>query len=512
MAAGKYLIGVDIGTYESKGCLTDHEGNVIATDSEKHGMENPKPNYYEHDAEGVWWHDLCALTNRLIEKTGTDPAEISALGVSTLGTCCLPVDRDLKPLRKAILYGIDARSVKEIAYLTEYYGPEKVKELFGRPIVSGDVCAKILWIRNNEPEVYEKTYKFLTGTSYLVAKLTGNFVVDRFLGLASLRPLYHPDGRIREEMCGPFCRPDQLPEGRVVTDVAGHITKEAAAACGLREGTPVIVGSGDSSSEAISTGVTSPGDVMLQFGSSVFIYCCTEELVRDDRVRGNNFLIPDTFSVAAGTNNCGTVTKWFRDGFYPEAVEKEREGHENAYQTMMETVRKIPAGSEGLITLPYLAGERTPINDPDAAGLVIGLKLKHTKHHLYRSALEGIAYSVAQHIDIFREHGISPLRIMAVGGGTKNRDWMQIVADVIGEPVHMAKVTIGASYGDCLMAGIGCGVFRDFADLKNVIRPSVTLMPDMEEHRKYMPYRKMFDELYTANREFMHRLSAMEEG
>lgn len=502
----QYLMGIDIGTYESKGVLTDTQGNVIISCSEPHGMDNPKPNYYEHDADAVWWHDLCVLSKRLLQHSGVAKEDVLCLGVSTLGTNCLPVDKNLRPLRKAILYGIDARSQREIEYLTEYYGEEKVKELFGRPICSGDVCAKILWIKNNEPEVYAKTYKFLTGTSYLVAKLTGNFVIDRFLGIASLRPLYYEDGRIREDMCAPFCRPDQLPEGRVVTDVAGHILPQAALETGLAEGTPVIVGSGDSSSEAVSTGVIHPGDVMLQFGSSVFIYCCTDRLVVDDRVRGNNFLIPGTFSVAAGTNNCGTITKWFRDNLYPEAVLREKTEGINAFQTMMEQVQKIPVGSEDLVTLPYFAGERTPINDPNARGMMIGLKLCHTKHHMYRSALEGIAFSVAQHVDILKENGISPLRLMAVGGGTKNTVWMQMMADVIGEPIHMAAVTIGASYGDALMAGIGAGVFRNFASLQSVIKPSVTVQPNMENHEKYKKYRAIFDSAYPATREMMHSL------
>ena len=178
----------------------------------------------------------------------------------------------------------------------------------------------------------------------------------------------------------------------------------------------------------------------------------------------------------------------------------------NAFQTMMEQVQKIPVGSEDLVTLPYFAGERTPINDPNARGMMIGLKLCHTKHHMYRSALEGIAFSVAQHVDILKENGISPLRLMAVGGGTKNTVWMQMMADVIGEPIHMAAVTIGASYGDALMAGIGAGVFRDFASLQSVIKPSVTVQPNMENHEKYKNYRAIFDSAYPATREMMHSL------
>ncbi|MEA4933441.1 MAG: FGGY-family carbohydrate kinase [Lawsonibacter sp.] len=506
MGEQHYLMGIDIGTYESKGTIVDAQGKVLAFSAEPHGMERPKPNYYEHDADQVWWHDLCVLVQRLLEKSGIAKEEIAALGVSTLGTNCLPVDKELKPLRKAILYGIDARSQKEIEFLTEYYGEERTKELFGRPICSGDVCAKILWIRNHEPEVYENTYKFLTGTSYLVAKLTGEFVIDRFLGLASLRPLYHEDGRIRVEMCSLFCRPDQLPEGRVVTDVAGRITAQAAQSVGLVEGTPVIVGSGDSAAEAVSSGVLHPGDVMVQFGSSMFLYCCTDRLITDDRVRGNRFLIPNTYSVAAGTNNCGTVTKWFRDNLYPEAVALEKAGGPNAYETMMRAVEHIPVGSSGLVTLPYFAGERTPINDPNAKGLMLGLSLDHTKHHMYRSALEGIAFSVAQHIDILKENGIGPLRILGVGGGTKNKAWMQMVADAMGESLHIPDVTVGASYGDALMAGIGVGIFQDFADLQRIIKPSVILAPDAGRQAQYRQFRAIYDAAYLANKHLMHQL------
>lgn len=506
MSEKTYLMGIDIGTSESKGCIMDTHGKLVVFSSEKHGMENPLPNYYEHDADQVWWHDLCVLTRRLLQESGISKEAIQGLGISTLGTCCLPVDKDLKPLRKAILYGIDARSQKEIEYLTDYYGPEKVKALFGRPICSGDVCAKILWICNNEPDVYEKTYKFLTGTSYLVAKLTGNCVIDRFLGVASFRPFYDMEGNIQEEQCHLFCRPDQLPQAKVVSDIAGYVTAAAAEATGLAVGTPVVVGSGDSTAEAISTGVIHPGDVMVQFGSSIFIYCCTKHLIHDDRVRGNSFTIPNTFSVAAGTNNCGTAIDWYKNNFFPEAVAAQECGRENAYTAMMRAAASVPIGSGGLVTLPYFAGERTPINDPNAKGLVIGLTSHHTKNHLYRSALEGIAFSVAQHIDILKEHCISPLRLLAVGGGTKNELLMQMVADITGESVHIPEITIGASYGDALIAGIGVGVFQDFMDLQRLIRLTRTISPDSESHKSYQRYRNLYDQAYLATKDLMHQL------
>lgn len=511
-ADGVCFLGIDIGTYSSKGVLVDRNGIVIARKTVPHDMENPAPGWYEQDADAIWWHDFCLLSRSLVRESGVRPEQICAVGASTLGCDCLPVDENCRPLRKAILYGIDARSVEEIRELTEYYGEERTRELFGRPMCSGDVAAKILWLKRHEPEVYNKSYKFLTGSSFITAKLTGNYVIDRFLGRASFRPFYRPDGSIDEEMCYPVCRPDQLARGMIVTEPAGTVTQRAAEETGLKAGTLVITGTGDSAAEAVSTGVLSPGDLMIQFGSSLFFYYCTDRLIQDDRVRGNNFLIPGTYSVAAGTNNGGTLQNWYRDQLFPESVRREYETGENAFSLMMEGLEALEPGSGGLITLPYFAGERTPINDPLASGVVFGLTLQHTRQHLYRSALEGIGFTAAQHVDILREHGLAPRRILAAGGGTKNRLWMQMVADIIGAPLLIARETIGAAYGDALMAAIGAGNFKDFDDLSDVIQIDTVVRPDPAAHERYRPYRALFDELYRTNREAMHQLRAYGAG
>lgn len=501
-----YFMGIDIGTFESKGVLIDEQCRIVASGSTKHGMEQPQEGWFEHDAEEVWWGDFCKLSHQLLEQSGVPADQIACVGGSTLGSDCLPVDRECRPLRKAILYGIDARAGEEIAWLTEYYGPERVKALFGRPIVTGDVAPKILWIKNHEPEVYRQTYKFLTGASYLAAKLTGNYVVDQFLGQASFRPLYNKDMSIREEECRLYCRPDQLAQAQTVTSLAGRVTAQAAAETGLAEGTPVITGTGDSTAESISVGVMQPGDMMLQFGSTIFLYCCTKELVEDDRVRGNNFTVPGTFSVAGGTNAAGTLTRWFRDVMFPDAVSRELAGDGNAFQHMLEGVEQVPPGSDGLITLPYFAGERTPINDPDALGMIFGLKLKHTRAHLYRSALESVGYSIAQHVEILREHQVALKNVVAVGGGTKNLPWMQIVADITGLPIQIPRVTIGASYGDAMMAALAMGYFRDFHHLREQVGLERVMEPDPVRHEKYRTYLDLYTKLYETNRELMHQM------
>lgn len=499
-------MGIDIGTSGTKGVIIGPDCRIIAEHHVAHEIENPKPNYYEHDAENVWWKEFCEVSGELIRMAGIDSGAIVCVGASTLGADCLPVDESCRPLRKAILYGIDSRSQQQIEDLTGYYGEKRVKELFGRPICSGDVAAKILWLKQNEPEIYKRTYKFLTGSSFITARLTGNYVVDQFLAQASFRPLYHMDGRVNEEECRMFCRPDQIARAQPVHAAAGTVTARAAEETGLKEGTPVITGTGDSAAEAVSTGVLNPGDMMLQFGSTLFLYYCSDHLIMDDRVRGNNYLIPGTFSVAGGTNTAGTLTGWYRDVLFQDAVTEEKRTGRNAYETMLDGIEEIPPGSDGLITLPYFAGERTPINDPNARGVLFGLKLTHDRRHMYRSALESIGYSVEQHLNALKENGLPIKKVMAVGGGAKNIPWMQMISDICGVTIHIAEVTTGAAYGDALMAALGAGRFRDFNELGEVIRIGRVLVPDSERHEIYKPYFRIYNALYQNTKELMHLL------
>lgn len=501
-----YFLGIDIGTYESKGVLIDAQYNVVASTVEKHGLDNPKANYFEHDAEKVWWADFCQIAQTLIRESDVRPEEIACVGSSTLGADCLPVDKYCRPLRKAILYGIDARADRQMAVLTKLYGPEQIKAFFGRPICSSDVAPKILWIKENEPEIYAKTHKFLTATSYITAKLTGEYVIDKFL-INTFAPAYRKDGSIDEEMCSLFCRPDQLADCRGTVDIVGKVTYQAALETGLAEGTPVLTGTDDAGAEAISTGIFQPGDMMIMFGSTVYIIYCSDRLMVDDRLWHDEFIIPGTYSVSAGTNTAGTLTRWFRDTLFFDALEIQEKTGTNAYQTMLRGLESIPPGSDNLVTLPYFAGERTPINDPHAKGVIFGLTLQHTRQHLYKSALEGIGFSIGQHIDILREHQLPLRKVMAAGGGTKNPAWMQMIADITNTEIRTAKVGIGASYGDALMAAIGAGHCPGFSHLDEKILPAEVYCPDVERYHQYQPYRRIFDRLYASTRELMHEIA-----
>lgn len=504
----RYVMGIDVGTNATKGVLVDEKCQIVQMCETFHDMENPAPNVFEMDAEKIWWGDICKVSKQLLEKSKIPADQVKALGVSALGCDCVPVDREGNALCKAILYGIDCRNHEEIKWLNKYYGKEAEK-LFGHEICSSDIAPKILWIKNHLPDIYKETYKFLTASSFLTAKLTGRYCIDRYLAEDFL-PLYDLEKNcISEAGCSLFCRPDQMAELLPATEVAGTVTEKAAKESGLAVGTKVLTGTGDSGTEAISTGVFQPGDLMVQLGSTCYFVYLTDHLIEDTRVWPGTFIIPDTYSVCAGTNTAGTLTKWFRQQFYFDKEQEEDRGGIPAFQAMTESIKEIPAGSNGLIFLPYLAGERTPINDPFASGLMIGLQLSHTRADMYKAALEGIAYTIDQHLQILEENNLPIRKIMAVGGGTKNEEWLQIIADVTGKPIHTANVSIGASFGDALMASLQAGFFESWEELEKVIRPERTFKPGKKDMEYYRKHKEIFKRLYEQNKETMHELKKL---
>ena len=500
----RLFLGLDVGSYGSKGAVVDEQGRLIASSDVTHGMEMPGPGMYEHDADAVWWHDCCALCKKLMRTGEVDPADVAAVGVSALGTDCLPVDVQGRPLRKAILYGIDARASQELKELTQLWGEEKILQSKGEPLSSEDVIGKALWIQRHEPEVWKKTAKICTASTYLTFKLTGRFVIDAFLARGGFFPAYRRDGTLNEEALRPLFSPSLFAEAHASTDVVGVVTPQAAKETGLVAGTPVITGTDDAAAESISCGVLAPGDLMAMLGSSTYLICVSQGPVRDARIWNSGYVIPGVCTMQGATNNNGTVLRWLRDQVFADLVESERAGGENAYQAMMRLGQAVLPGCEGLTMLPYFAGERTPLNDPQAKGVFFGLELRHTRAHLYRAALEAIACSVASHVHIFREHKAPVKCITAIGGGTKNPLMLQIIADACGLPVRVPEVTVGAAYGDALMAGIGAGAFDGFDALANVIRYRETYMPRAEQMRVYARVLEKMQRLYAAAATLMH--------
>ena len=495
-----YYMGVDVGSSSSKGVLIDRNAEICAEYSCLHDMENPKPGYFEHDAEKVWWGDFCEISRKLLSESKVDPRDIKGVGVSALGADCVPVDEQCRPLRKAILYGIDARAEEELKEIENYIGADRIKEMRGNPLCSEDVFAKSLWIKNKEPEIYEKTYKFCTGSTYLTAKLTGIYVLDDYLAQLCYFPAYRTDGTLAEEMVAPFIDPSMMPYTAKCTDIVGKVTKEAAGQTGLAEGTPVITGTDDAGAEAISAGIVQRGDTMIMLGSSMYMISLSDHPIADARLWNCPYLIPGIPSIQGATNNMGTVTKWLKEKLFPELEEAEKEGGENAYAAMVKLGESVPPGSEGLMALPYFSGERTPINDPYASGVLFGLRLHHDRRHIYRAFLEGIACGIAQNISVLEENRVAIRQLIATGGGTKNPLLLQILADVLGREIFVPEVTIGASYGDAVLSMIGCGELSSFEEAKKLFRYDVSYKPDETKYRFYREQLERFDKLYRSTK------------
>ena len=501
-----FILGIDIGTYESKGVMIDAGGQVIACHTSPHLMESPKPGYAEHDADKTWWADFCMISKALLSKSGVMPQAVKAVGCSTIAPCCLPVDCSGRPLRKAILYGVDVRAHEEIRYLEDKLGKDHILQKYGTPVTSQSAAAKILWIRNHEPDVYSSAARFITGSTYLVAKLTGRYVIDRYTAAAWV-PLFNiHTNHWDEESLSHFCRIDQLADCRWTNEIAGTITAKAAEETGLAEGTAVSAGTADAAAEAISAGVLEPGDMLLMYGSSIFIIHVTTRPCPDGRIWTGPYLFPGTFVVSAGMSTAGTLTRWFRDQLAKDLLAKQEQTGCNAYELMAEETSGINPGSDGLVVLPYFSGERTPINDPLAKGMIFGLNLSHSRAHIYQACLEGVGYGIAQHFDIFDELQLGTQKVMAVGGGVKNAKWLQIVSDISGKTQHTVAEGIGAAFGDALLAALSIGHFKSANDFRQIIRHERVIAPNPENYATYSILKNQYHELYTSTRNLMHSM------
>ncbi|MCI1664777.1 MAG: FGGY-family carbohydrate kinase [Atopobiaceae bacterium] len=507
---GRLFLGIDVGTNESKGVLIDEGCDIVAQRSVPHSPDNPRPGWFEMDADKTWWGDFCELSRGLVADAGCDAGQVACVGLSALGCDCVPVDEDCHALAPAVLYGVDSRASAEVAELQARYGSRET-DLVGHRLCSSDIAPKILWFRHAMPEVWEKARCFLTASSYLSARLTGRFTIDRYLA-EDFMPLYDLDsGEVAGSMCEGICRPDQLATLAAATDVAGKVSARAAAETGLAEGTPVLVGTGDSGAEAVSTGVFRPGDLMVQMGSTCYFVYLSDHLAQEERLWPGTFIIPGTYSVCAGTNTAGALTKWMVGELYPDAVAAEAEGGPNAFSVMAAEAASVGAGADGLVCLPYFAGERTPINDPEARGTFFGLTTNHTRAHLARAAIEGISCTIAQHVEILEADGLPVEKVMCVGGGTKNDVWLQCVADMLERPVCTASVTIGACYGDAIMAALAGGAYPDWDELSKVIRPGEVIEPQPENYETYRRLRATFSALYESTKDIMHAIARQED-
>jgi xylulokinase len=492
----KHYLGIDIGTFESKGVLVDETGRIVGSAARPHKMLVPEPGYAEHRPLEDWWGDFVFLARTLLAETGIAPGSIRAIGTSAIGPCMAPVDAAGDPLMNGVLYGVDARAHREIADLDAAIGADTVLDRCGNALTTQSVGPKILWLKRNRPDLFARTAKVLNATSFIVHRLTGRFTIDHYTA-AGFSPLYLADEQQWSDSLAPdIIGLDALPDLCWTTDVVGGVTAAAAEATGLSAGTPVIAGTIDAAAEAVSVGALDPGEMMLMYGSTIFVILVTAERVRDARLWYAPWLFPGQHASMAGLATSGTLTHWFRDQLAREL---------DPSRAMIELAAEAatsPPGARGLVLLPYFSGERTPIHDPHAKGVLFGLDLTHTRADMIRAVLEGIAQGTDHVFETFRDVGEAPTSVLAVGGGTKNQVWSQATSDVSGMTQIVREKTMGASYGDAFLAALAVGdVGAD--EIRRWNPTAFEIVADPSRRAVYDRQRKVFRELYVRTKDLM---------
>ena len=400
----------------------------------------------------------------------------------------------------AILYGVDNRAEKEVKDLTDIIGEKVILQHCGNALTSQSVGPKILWFKKNHPELYQRTEKILTSTSFIVHRLTGQFVIDHYTA-ANFSPLYDVSKQSwTTKLTKEITNLDRLPELKWSNEVVGFVNKRGHESTGIPEGTPVTAGTIDAAAEALSVGVISPGDMMMMYGSTMFYILVTDKVLSDKRLWYSPWLFKGEHSSMGGLATSGTLTHWFKNNFAQELT------GDDTFIRLAQEAEKSPPGSKGIVFLPYFSGERTPIHDTNAKGTFFGLDLTHNRADMYRSIFEGIAYGTNHVIDVYKELNAIPKNLFSVGGGTKNKVWSHTTSDVIGLNQILRKKTIGASYGDAFISACTVGEIKK-DDINKWNEVEYQIEANLDNQDVYNKGYEVFRELYDNTKHLMKKLN-----
>lgn len=488
-------LGVDIGTSSSKGVLVAEDGTILASATRAHDVDRPRAGWVEMDGR-IWWDEFVSLTQELL--AGHPAARVTAVGVSGMGPCILLADERDEPVRPAILYGVDTRSTAQIARLTAELGAGEITRIGGSALTSQAGGPKLAWIADEEPDAWARATRLYMPASWLVRRLTGAYLLDH-QSASQVSPLYDiENGSWHEPWWSRYAGSIEQPPLAWAGDIAGTVTAEAAALTGIPEGVPVIAGTIDAWTEAVSVGAHGIGDLMLMYGTTMFLIATTAQTLRTPSMWTTAGAFAGTRNLAGGMATSGALTGWLKDltdADYPQLLaEAEQSG----------------PGARGLLMLPYFAGERTPIQDPDARGVIAGLTLRHGRGDLYRAALEATALGVRHNVETMRAAGADIRRIVAVGGGTQARLWLQVVSDATGLVQEVPATTIGASYGAAFLAA--SAIVTESRTLRiDDWNPVVDrIEPDPRARAAYDQLFDRYLRLYEGTAEVVHELAAVQ--
>lgn len=494
----RYILAHDLGTSGNKATLFSEDGRLIKSEVFSYDAHYFNDTWVEQNADD-WWNAVCRTSSSLIQSTGVDPREIGAISFSGQMMGCLCVDRNGTPLRPSIIWA-DQRAQKQVAQIEEHISQQDFYHIVGHRNTASYGIQKLMWVRDNEPEIYEQTYKTLNAKDYIVFKLTGKFYTEpsdaNSVACFDLKTFQWSEEIL--QITG--IDPDKLPEIKPSTFVAGGVTKEAAAATGLAEGTPVVMGGGDGVVANIGCGSISPGKTYCCMGTSAWITTTAEKPIFDEQMRTVTWahVIPGMYAPNGTMQYAGGAYNWLKNTVCSMESYKAKEEGTSPYIYMNEQIEKSTVGANDLIFLPYLLGERAPRWNPDAKGAWIGIKPETTRGDLLRSVLEGVTMNLSICLDILRTQ-MDIKEITVVGGGAKGAVWRQIMADIYNARIKVPSLLEeGSSMGAAVIGGVGTGIFKDFTAIDRFINIESVHTPDSGAVEAYGPVKEAFESCYFA--------------
>ncbi len=493
----RLILAHDLGTSADKATLFSEDGELLDSASHPYQSNFMPGGKAEQDPED-WWTAVVTATRKLLQDQ--EPDRVAAIAFSGMMMGCLCVDKAGKPLRPHILY-CDQRSTVESDYFIEQAGAEKIYRVSGNRPSPSYSAAKYMWIKDNEPDIYKKTYKFLNAKDFLNFRFTGRLATEQTDASGSNIFDLKQNAWSQELIDAAGLDADKLPEVVPSTSVLGELTREAAGVLGLRPGIPVIAGSADGIAATVGIGSVAPGRPYACVGSSSWVAVSTTEPVYDEKQRTITFAhaVPGLYNPMGIMQVGGGNYVWLRSEICHEEERLAKKEGRSVYEVMGDVAAKSPVGANSLLYLPYLMGERSPHWNPIARGGFVGLSITHTRSDIIRSVLEGVAYNLSASVDVFRDQGVEMNDMLMIGGGAKGDLWRQIIADVfdveIQRPNYLDEAT---STGAAILAGIGSGIFPDFTAAERFYKITDRTIPIAENTEVYKRRKKLFDKVYYA--------------
>ncbi len=496
----KKLLGIDVSTTGVKALVIDGDGAIVDSYTTPLQLSNPKPLWSEQQPSDWWAAAVNSIQHVLRE---TNAGDIAAIGLTGQMHGLVLLDDDGAVLRPAILWN-DQRCATECDDIRRRLGKERLIQISGNDALTGFTAPKILWVRDHEPEVYGRARHVLLPKDYLRYKLTHEYAMDKADGSGTL--LFDLE---RRDWSNDVLESLEIPAGWLPPtfegpEITGRVTNKAAQATGLQVGTPVVAGGGDQAAGAVGVGAIRPGVLAVTMGTSGVVFAATETPLIESQGRLHAFChaVPERWHLMGVMLSAAGSLQWYRDALYPNV----------SFEELVSEAGRVPAGSDGLLFLPYLCGERTPHPDPLARGSWVGLTTRHTRAHLTRSVLEGVAFGLKDIFALIQSVGLKEIdQVRVSGGGAKSELWRQILADVLESELVTVNTTEGAAYGAALLAGVNAGVWPDVdTACSQTIRVGDRVSPDDTNVRRYAELYRHYQSLYPALRQVSHALSAFE--